>query len=194
MVVTIASLVGSVAVLWCAVWGIHRWATYPTVPDVKTTDLESAINFMGSEDFNRMLQRHRLAYALAVVDRLGQASFAEILRIMINRGENRPRVARNLAALEGREQISAKMFAIFLEKYYALSPTERQVAMVSIIAVQQGIISKDPKEFGLPTMDELRHDMSRMMSRQSPRVQAMCGQFLIDMKRQRDKLGLKDPF
>ncbi len=182
------------AVVALSGWGIFRWTTYPRIPDVNTIDLDSAISFMGSADFNRLLERHRLQYALAVVDRLGQAGFWQLLRMMATPDANRAQVAKNIRAVTGYDQIGAKMFAIFLEKYYALSPTERQAALLGIITIQQAQIANHPDEFKLPTADEFQRDMTRFMSRQPPRVQAMCGQFLIDLKRQRDAMGLKDPF
>lgn len=193
----IGRVIAAVALLMItgfAGWAIYRWATYPTIPDVNTVALDSAISFMGTDDFNHMLERHRLQYALAVVDRLGQASFGQLLRMMATPDANRAQIARNMRAVTGYDQVGARMFAIFLEKYYALSPGERQAALLGIIAIQQAQIANHPEEFKLPTIDEFQRDMTRFMSRQPPRVQAMCGQFLLDIKRQRDAMGLKDPF
>lgn len=184
----------AVVLIAIAGWGSYRWFTYPKVPDVRRVDLAAAINFMGSDDFNRMLERHRLQYALAVVDRLGQSSFPQLLQMMVTRDANRTQIARNIRAVKGYDQIGSKMFAIFLEKYYTLSPAERQAALLAIIAIQQTQIATHPEEFNLPTIDQFQRDMTRFMTRQPPKVQAMCGQFLIDVKRQRDRMGLRDPF
>lgn len=175
-------------------WGVHRWWTYPQAPDVAAVDVNTAIDFMGTDAFNRMLERHRLAYALSVVDRLDQLSLTELMALMMRREANRAEIARNLRQIEGHEQIGARMFAMFLEKYYALKGAERQAALVAIALAQQGQIMQNPEQFGLPTAEQFRRDMTRFMSRQPPRVQAMCGQFLIDLKHQRDRMGLPDPF
>jgi hypothetical protein len=172
----------------------HRWATYPQVPDVASADLDSAISFIGTDDFNRMGNGHRLEYALAVVDRLGQASFADLAKLMFRRDENRARIASNIRGIEGHDQVGSRMFALFLEKYYDQSPAERQGALLIIAAAQQGQILRNPEAFGLPTADQFKQDFGRFVSRQPPRIQAMCGQFLIDLKQQRDSMGLRDPF
>src|SRR5687768_17415317 len=187
-----ATLVVAFVVL--AGWGVYRWATYPSAPDVATADLDTAINFMGSDDFNRLLERHRLRYAMAVVDRLSQSSFYDLSLMMMRWNERRSKIARNLRDIEGHDQLGSKVFAIFLEKFYAQSAAERTAALIVIAAAQQGQIMKHPGAFALPSIDEFKVDMGRFLSRQPPKVQAMCGQFLIDLKKQRDAMGLKDPF
>jgi hypothetical protein len=109
-------------------WGIFRWWTYPTVPDVATVDLNTAINFMGSDDFNRMLEGHRLRYAMAVVDRLSQSSFGELSMMMMRWNERRAKIARNLRDIEGSDQLGSKLFAVFLDKFYAQSPAQQKAA------------------------------------------------------------------
>jgi len=175
-------------------WGIFRWWTYPTVPDVATVDLNTAINFMGSDDFNRMLEGHRLRYAMAVVDRLSQSSFGELSMMMMRWNERRAKIARNLRDIEGSDQLGSKLFAVFLDKFYAQSPAQQKAALFVIAAAQQGQINQHPAAFALPSTTEFKQDMGRFLSRQPPKVQAMCGQFLIDLKKQRDVMGLKDPF
>ena len=183
-----------VAFVGLSAWGIYRWATYPNVPDLATVDLDTAINFLGSDDFNRMLERHRLRYAMAVVDRLSQSSFGELSMMMMRWNERRAKIARNLRDIEGSDQLGSKLFAVFLDKFYAQSPAQQKAALFVIAAAQQGQINQHPAAFALPSIDEFKHDMGRFLSRQPPKVQAMCGQFLIDLKKQRDVMGLKDPF
>src|SRR5688572_9102843 len=84
-------------------WTVYRWATYPTAPDVATVDLDTAINFMGSDDFNRLLERHRLRYAMAVVDRLSQSSFGELSLMMMRWNERRAKIAKNLRDIDGSD-------------------------------------------------------------------------------------------
>ena len=175
-------------------WGIFRWWTDPPVPDVATVDLNTAINFMGSDDFNRMLEGHRLRYAMAVVDRLSQSSFGELSMMMMRWNERRAKIARNLRDIEGSDQLGSKLFAVFLDKFYAQSPAQQKAALFVIAAAQQGQINQHPAAFALPSTTEFKQDMGRFLSRQPPKVQAMCGQFLIDLKKQRDVMGLKDPF
>ena len=182
------------AVVTLTGWGIFRWWTYPAAPDVATADLDTAINFMGSDEFNRLLERHRLRYAMAVVDRLSNSSFGELSLMMMRWNERRAKIARNLRDIEGSDQLGSKLFAVFLEKFYAQSPAERKAALIFIAAAQQGQINQHPAAFALPSIDEFKVDMGRFLSRQPPKVQAMCGQFLIDLKKQRDAMGLKDPF
>jgi len=189
-VLTVVLLAG----LGIAGWVVHRWANYPSAPDVAAVDLESAINFMATEEFNRLLERHRLRYAMAVVDRLGQSSFSELAMIMMRWDERRVKIAQNLRDIEGHDRLGSRVFAIFLEKFYDQSPAQRQAALVMIAMAQQGQIASRPQAFALPSIDEFKQDMGRFLTRQPPRVQAMCGQFLIDLKNQRTAMGLKDPF
>ena len=174
--------------------GIYRWATYPSAPDVATVDLDTAVNFMGTDDFNRLLERHRLRYAMAVVDRLSQSSFYDLSMMMMRWNDRRAKIAKNLRDIEGHDQLGSKVLAIFLEKFYAQSPAERKAALIFLAAAQQGQIAQHPQAFALPTSDQFKQDMSRFLTRQPPRTQAMFGQFLLDLKKQRDAMGLKDPF
>src|SRR5688572_1840124 len=188
----VAALV--VAFVALAGWGVYRWATYPVAPDVASVDLDTAINFMGSDDFNRLLERHRLRYAMAVVDRLSQSSFYDLSMMMMRWNDRRAKIARNLRDIEGHDQLGSKVLAVFLEKFYEQSPAERRAALIFLAAAQQGQIAQHPQAFALPTTEEFKQDMGRFIARQPPRTQAMFGQFVLDLKKQRDSMGLKDPF
>lgn len=183
-----------VAFVALAGWGVYRWATYPVAPDVATVDLDTAVNFMGTDEFNRLLERHRLRYAMAVVDRLSQSSFYDLSMMMMRWNERRSKIAKNLRDIEGHDQLGSKVLAIFLEKFYAQSPAERKAALIFLAAAQQGQINQHPAAFRLPSIAEFKQDMGRFLHRQPPKTQAMFGQFLIDLKKQRDAMGLKDPF
>jgi len=175
-------------------WGVQRWWTYPQVPDVAAVDLDTAVDFMGSDEFNRMLERHRLSYAMAVVDRLSGASFYDLSMMMMRWNDRRARIAKNLRDIEGHDQLGSKVLSIFLEKFYEQSPAERRAALIFLAAAQQGHIAQHPQAFALPTTEEFKQDMGRFIARQPPRTQAMFGQFVLDLKKQRDSMGLKDPF
>jgi hypothetical protein len=175
-------------------WGVWRWATYPQPPDVATADLDAMFDFIGSDEFNRMFEQHRLDYMSAVVDRLGQASFKDYLALMMRGSDQRAQITANVRSVKGYDQLGSKLFALFLEKYYAQSPAERKATLILLAYAQETYIARSPEEFDLPSIEEFKRDASRFMSRQPPRVQAMCSQFLLDLKAQRDALGLKDPF
>jgi hypothetical protein len=186
----------SLAGAGCALWAACAWHRYPKVPDVSAANVNDALAFVAGDDFNRMFQWHRRRFALATVDKLRQRSFDELVWMLLDPGnkEQRTRIARNIRMLSDHEDIHNKVLAIFLDKFYEL-PKFKQTTYLTTFALAQRVeMARHPQDFGLPDSDQFKQDMARFISKQPPRVQAQFGQFLLDLKRHRQFLGLKDPF
>lgn len=182
------------AIVGAGTWATWRWMTYPDVPDVRSAQLDQVIGFMGTDDFNRMIERHRIEYALGVVDRLRGKSFEEILLLMMKQDPRRQHIAANMRATPGNEKVTSAMLGMFFDKFYELSGPKKTLYLTTIALAQQGEIGKHPERFGLPPPNQFQGDLKGFMSRQPVRVQAQMGQFLIDLKKHRERMGLKEPF
>jgi hypothetical protein len=190
----VATRVLLIALAVVACWGAWRWATYPSYPDAAAVPVEESIAFMGTDGFNRMFEWHRRRYALAVAEKMRENSFADILRMILERDPQREQAGRNVRALESRREIGDAFMRVFLDKFFE-EPAMKQKAYLTVFAyLQQTEIAKDPERVGLPSADEFKQGMARFISRQPPRVQGQMGQFLIDLRRQREILGLPEPY
>src|SRR4051794_74447 len=95
-------------------WSVH----YPRVPNVKTMDPDDAIAYMAGDEFNRLTQRDRKRFCLAVVDRMNEKRFGELLMMVFQRSGDRRRAAKNVSLLprEDRDAIADRFGQIFLDK------------------------------------------------------------------------------
>src|SRR5687767_12814527 len=89
-IVLLAVCVG--AAIWAGVW----WVRYPNVPNVKTVSPDEAMAFIGTDDFNRMTERHRMRYALAATERLREKPFEELVAMMLKADPSRKQIQENL--------------------------------------------------------------------------------------------------
>jgi len=177
-----------------ATYGAWLWVHYPTPPDVQKLSIDQALAFMSSDEFNRLRASQRKAFAIAVADKMREKSFGEILWMMSRNDPRREQRFKNLRAIPDHEDVGAAYVRVFLDRFYAEGALKRKVYLTTFAALQQTEIGKHPEQFGLPNAEQFKKDMGRFFSNQSPRVQAQMGQFLIDLKKQRSVLGLKDPF
>ena len=184
----------ALAALGGSAYGVWRWATYPDVPDVKVASAEDAVAFMGTDDFNRMTESHRQRYAMAVVEKMRDKPLEELIAMMLKRDARRTAAAKNVRNLKGRDEIGGAMMRVFLDKFYEQPKVKRQGYLTMIAVAQQGQIGKNPERFGLPPADKLKKDWAKFMRKQPPRSQAQMGQFLIDLSKHREMMGLKEPF
>jgi hypothetical protein len=183
-----------VAIVIGGAWGIWRWATYPKYPDLATATVEEAIAFMGDDEFNRMFEWHRRRYALGVAEKMREKPFAEIMRMMTSRAPEHEAAARNIRRLEARREIGDAFTRVFLDKFFEEPPMKQKAYLTVFAYLQQTEIAQHPERVGLPTAEEFKAGMGRFIGSQPPRVQGQMGQFLLDLRRQRELLGLPEPF
>jgi hypothetical protein len=176
-------------------WGAWVSYRYPTVPDLVRVDLKDAFVFMGTDDFQRMFESHRRRYALALADRLRDKSLEELL-IMTHDPrdlEARRRIVASIRHLPNSEEFSFKAMGIIADKLYQQPEIKRKVYLTVIALALEGEIGRHPDQYMLIDPTNFQGNMARFVSSQSPRTQAQFGQFLHDIERQRETLGLKEP-
>jgi hypothetical protein len=86
LILRYAIMVAVVLAIGGTVWGVVAWARYPKVPNVAKVDVNEAIAFVGTDDFNRMTESHRKSYLLGIADRLKEKTFPELLELMLAPG------------------------------------------------------------------------------------------------------------
>lgn len=173
-------------------WGIWRWATYPKAPDPSTSNFETMYHFVAGKDFDRMFESDRRAYVLAMAQRLRDKPFEELVAMAMKRDPSRREVAEKINHLPGREQIEGAFLSVFLDKFYEMPEAKRTVYLMTFVTLQNSKLADHPERLGLPSADRFKRDMTRFVSRQSPKVQAKTGQFLIDLRRSRETLGFPE--
>jgi hypothetical protein len=176
--------------------GAVAWVRYPKPPDIRRMSIDDALAFMAGDGFNQLRASQRKAFAIATAEKMHEKSFGDILWMMSRPDPQRQQRFANLRALAAadREDVGAAYMRVFLDRFYVEPPLKRKVYLTTFAGLQQTEISKHPEQFGLPNADQFKNDLGRFVSHQPPKVQAQMGQFLIDLKKQRDALGLKDPF
>jgi len=173
-------------------WGIWRWATYPKAPDPSTSNFETMYNFVAGKDFDRMFESDRQAYVLAMVERLRDKPFEQLVAMAMKRDPNYRVVGKKIRDLSGHQQIEGAFLSVFLDKFYELPEAKRTIYLMTFATLQNSKLADHPERLGLPSADRFKRDMTRFLSRQSPKIQAKTGQFLIDLRRQRETMGLPD--
>jgi len=179
-------------VLIGAAAGACLWFTYPKMPPVR--DVDSAMNFMGTDDFNRLTESQRLKYAMLTLDRIKQMPYDDLLKFLGRHDDQRVRMMSNLRKVPGHEQFGAELFAMFLDRFWDQNPGKRTATLMAIAMVQQSEFGKHPERYGLPSADQIKHEMNKFVTNQPLKTQAQCSQFMLELKRQREFMGLKDPF
>ena len=174
--------------------GVLMWIRYPRPPDIRKLSIDQVLAYMASDDFNNLRASQRRAFAIASAEKMRQKSFGEILWMMARPDPQREKRFANLRKIPDREEIGAAYIRVFLESFYREPPVKQKVYLGSFAVLQQTEIAHHPERFGLPSADRFKNDMGRFFSHQPPRVQAQMGQFLIDLKKQRTAMGMKDPF
>lgn len=183
----------SAAAVWALVW----WLRYPKIPDVANVELKQAMSFLTTDDFLRLTAADRKKYVKAVAARYNDVPFKDLVGRMFepeHRELNRA-IANNLRKIPEDEQLGAPFLELFLDKFYRLTPYERQQYLTTIALAQQAQFGKDGDSRLATLRDPARFqtEMSRFMSRTTPQLQAKMGQFMLDLKRTRNIMGLKDP-
>ena len=177
--------------------GAVAWVRYPKPPDIRKMSIDEALSFMAGDGFKQLRTSQRKAFAIATAEKMGaQSSFGDILWMMSRPDPKRQQRFANLRGLPpaDREDVGAAYMRVFLDRFYVEPALKRKIYLTTFAGLQQSEIAKHPEQFGLPSADQFRNDLGRFVSHQPPKVQAQMGQFLIDLKKQRGAMGLKDPF
>ncbi len=175
-------------------WAIYVWATYPKVPDASQLAFNEALEYIGTDDFDRLMPWDKSAYVRVVQQRLESKTFEELIAILMNETPASRRIDDNLRKMPEYQQITGSLFQTFLTKFYEQSELKRTGYLSTLVLIEQGQKRINPGAFKLPGPDEFKREIRRFVSKQSPEVQARTGQFLIDLRKRRREMGFPDPF
>lgn len=178
-------------------WYGYRLASMPAGPDRDTADEVALRAFIASDDFDRLFDWQKRAYLAAYIDRLQQKSFADLLKIALRDMrdvEGQRDFLANVRTLDNRDDLFSGFVATVIAKYYEQPEDLRKRQMALLVMAQQGAIGRNPEQFGLPTVDQLKGEMVRVMDRQDVGVQNQMAQFVLDIRATRRAMGLADPF
>ncbi|MGA2499582.1 MAG: hypothetical protein ABSH20_17735 [Tepidisphaeraceae bacterium] len=173
---------------------VSRWDRSPKPPDLAKLDVRAAIAFEASDDYNRMSEARRIKFSRGVIGKLHEMSFEDMLGFALNQANmdiNRRRL-ENMRKLPNFDALHGELAADFLRKFYQLPEFKRQIYL-GLLAVYQDIEARiDPDRYKKPGPDQFYAESMRLFAAQSPVMKAYGMQFMIDLKHQRQKLGLKD--
>ena len=202
VIVSVACLAALVAGVWGAVW----WARYPKAPDLAKVDLAEGIDFIGTDEFNGMTEAHRKRYTMAVIEKLREKQFKDLVSLVMGNAHSR-RAAENVNRLSSRddkEELGAAAMRVILDKFYELPKGERESYLTLwALAEKAGGMGRrrggttqptTRPEARFPTAEEVEKGWSKFISRQPPRTAAQVGQLMSDMRRKREALGVKSPW
>jgi hypothetical protein len=182
-----------VAIAVAAVVFLRRDRT-PDPPNVTAMGLRDAMEFEGSDAYTKLSDAKRRAFSEAVIGKLQALPFEGMLRIALdpaNMDMQRRRLA-NLRKLRDYDELHSRLAADFLEKFYKLSAFKRSVYLTAFAYYQEMESRIDPARYKTPEPGEFHTDAVKLFSKQSPKMKAYAMQFMIDLRGQRQKLGLKD--
>jgi hypothetical protein len=191
-VVTLASCFGISLTVVVALF-LRRDRT-PEPPNVAAMSLRDAMQFEGSDEYTKLSEAKRRAFSEAVIGKLQALPFEGMLRIALdsaNMDMQRKRLA-NLRKLSNFDELHSRLAADFLEKFYKLSPLKRSVYLTAFAYYQEMEARVDPARYKTPEPGEFHTDAVKLFSKQSPTMKAYAMQFMIDLRGQRQKLGLRD--
>ena len=166
----------------------------PEPPNVAAMSLRDAMEFEGSDEYLKLSDAKRRAFSEAVIGKLQALPFEGMLRVALDPGNmdmQRKRLA-NLRRLSNFDELHSRLAADFLEKFYKLSPLKRSVYLTAFAYYQEMEARVDPARYKTPKPGEFHTDAVKLFSKQSPTMKAYAMQFLIDLRGQRQKLGLRD--
>lgn len=166
----------------------------PDPPDITTISLREAMRFEASDAYNELSESKRRAFSEAVVARLQALPFEDLLRLALDpaRMEERRKRLANLRELPNYDELHSELAADFLEKFYGLPAFKRKVYLTAFALYQETESRLDPGRYEVPKPGEFHADAVKLFSKQSPAMKAYAMQFLIDLRQQRQKLGLRD--
>lgn len=166
----------------------------PDPPDVTAISLRDAMQFEASADYDKMSAAKRSAFSEGVRRKLDALPFEEMLRTALdpaNMDMQRKRLA-NLRKLPNYAELHSRYVADFLQKFYKLPPLKRKVYLSALALYQEAEFRLDPSRYKLPDPGEFQADAFKLFAKQPAATKAHAMQFMIDLRQQRQKLGLKD--
>jgi hypothetical protein len=175
--------------------GVWLWATYPSRPDVASADLNDSLAFMGSEDFNRMFEFHQRDFALALVEKMREKTFEELIGMMLSRNPVHKAVADNLRHSPFRQEVESALANVMLDKFYEQPESKRNFYLTMAATMGQRRSAEHPSDAPhIPSPDRLKKNLGEFMSRQPPAVQGKAARLIMDLRKVRRGMGMKDPF
>jgi hypothetical protein len=184
----VAAVVAAVAV------AVLRYDGTPDPPDVHALSLRDAMQFEGSDDYNKLSAAKRRTFSEALIGKLQALPFEEMLKIALdpaNMEMQRKRLA-NLRKLPNYDELHSRLAADFLKKFYELSALKRGVYLTAFAYYMEMESRLDPDRYKTPGPREFHADAVKLFAKQSPSMKAYAMQFMIDLKQQRKRLGLRD--
>ena len=196
----------ALTILVGATWAIHRWATYPDVPDVAEAGFDTSVAFLGSEDFSRMFEGHRKRYVLSIVDSLKDKPFEELVRLMLERDAARQKAARNVMNLKDRGDVEDAFGRLFIDKFYEQPKLKRDMYLMMFVSAERlgrrpGDVATTQQGTGAgqqrrnrgepPSPERFKEAFARFTTRQAPQTQAKIAQFFMDVRKQQEIMGIK---
>ncbi len=175
-------------------WALWWWIRYPHAPNLKQAPLADCVAFMGSADFNRMTHRDRTRFALGVIDKLDDKSFADLIAMSMQRDAARKAAADNIRHLEKDEQnrVGNAFMQLFLTKFYAQDAARRTAYLFGMVMMQKtGSAAATAKKFGLPKPEQFKNSLAEFITTQPPHAQAQISQFMLDISKEQRLLGAK---
>lgn len=181
---------GAAVLLALSPWAWWEYR-YPEVPDPGELSVQESIQFIASDDFNRMTETHRVEFTKEVIAHQKGRSFEELIAMMLDQSGRvvRERAADNIRGLRDPTQVTSPLIALYLEKFYELSPEKRMVYMTVFVLAQQGRFGSQPIEYHVPDASRFNQVLVKFVGRE-PRTQALIAQFLLDFQAHRERLGL----
>jgi hypothetical protein len=194
VIFTAMGVVATVACVAGAAYFIINRDTTPDPPEVTAIDLREAMRFEASADYEKMSVAKRGKFSEAVLQKLHAMPFEEMLRIALdpaNMEMQRKRLA-NLRKLPNFSELNSKYVSAFLEKFYKLPAMKRGVYLTALALYMEAESRLDPARYKTPSPGDFHKDAVQLFAGQSPTMKAYAMQFMIDLRQQRQRLGLKD--
>lgn len=195
---TIAAIITVLSIALCfgGALGV-KWIMMPKGPDLASASDKDLRKFMASDDFNKLFQYQRQRYLQAYIDRQKEKSFGELIKVMMQNFNDRDSsraFMKNLQQIDNHDEIPAQMVDPVLDKFYEQDEAMRQRQLYMMAMFQQSAIAKRPEVFGLPTVDQFKGEMVRVMTNQPSTTQNKIAQFMLDMRSTRRQYNMADPY
>jgi hypothetical protein len=174
-----------------AVW---IYVTYPKAPDVAKADINDSLDFMGSEDFKRMFEFDQRKYALALVEKLREKSFDELIGMMLSRNPAHREIGRNLRDSEFRHEVEAALANVLLDEFYEQPEGKRNYYLTLAMTMEQqsGKGKTPPGGIKIPSAEKFKDSFGEFLTRQPPNVQGKAARLIMDIRRHRKAFGMPD--
>jgi hypothetical protein len=180
-----------------AAGGIY-WARYPKVPEISKAPLDEAMHFTATDEFNRMAAWHRKRYMLALVDKMHEKSFADLVAMTMSGDPDRKKQMQNMDLLSeaDKKQIGGAWMRLFLDKFFDQPKSQRDTYLTLVALAEKAGKSNRPggKPSGMPTAEQIQKGMSEFLAQQPPHAAAQMDELMNEMNQKRKMLGMKGPW